>query len=258
MLSKFHRTLVNSLVVATLGMAAGPVLAAAQPAPFPQETRLVRFDYDENRTYDILTRPGAITNIKLQDGETLTAFALGDTVQWVFDQAPGNIFIKPSTSGLFTSATLTTNKRSYQLQFRSMATDGNWYQRVSWEYPSLIIARQAAEQQMKDLEAGEVQTSPEKLNFGYSVSGRADFAPTSVFDDGKFTWMRMPSGIQETPVVFLSEQGRLTLVNYSVRGEYLVVQRKADRFVLKSGNREVRVNAKGRGFQGFNSSPLEW
>lgn len=261
MAHELRRALVMAVAATSLVAGfAGAVQAAAQPAPFPQETRLISFVYDEHQTYDVLTRPGAITDIRLADGETMSAFALGDTVQWVFDQAPGHVFVKPVRPGLFTSATLVTNIRTYQLQLRSMPSDGNWYQQVTWSYPNIIVARQAEQKKLADMEAGEVHASPDKLNFSYKVSGRSDFAPSSVFDDGRFTWMRMPDGIQDTPAVFLREEGKLTLVNYSQRGNYLVVQRLADEFILKVGEREVVVASSKRRFSntGSSFSPLEW
>lgn len=235
---------------------AGPALAAMAPSAFPQETRLVRFVYDENRTFDILTRPGAVTDIWLPSGETLVAFVLGDTVQWIFDQAPGHIFVKPARENLFTSATIVTSKRSYQLQLRSMPADGNWYQRVSWEYQGLVVARQQAEEEAKP-EAGDLP-SPEKLRFGYKIKGSASFAPTTVFDDGRFVWMKLPSGTQETPAVFMREKNKLVLVNYTVQGGYLIAQRLADQFVLKTGKSEVHVVRQGGRDIGNRRSRFDW
>ena len=239
------------IVVAAFWCAAG-ASAGMEATSYPQETRLVRFVYDQNRSYDILTRPNTTTDIQLAQGEMVVAFALGDTVQWIVDQAPGHIFIKPTRENLFTSATLVTDKRSYQLQFRAMPEDGNWYQRVHWEYPSIVIARKQVEKKAKeekkrvsDLGAGAV-ASPDALNFDYEVKGEAPFAPITVFDDGRFTWMKMPDNAQDTPAVFLKNENenRLILVNYVIRGEFLVVQRLADAFVLKTGGHEVLVQKK--------------
>ncbi|OGT89801.1 MAG: hypothetical protein A2286_03965 [Gammaproteobacteria bacterium RIFOXYA12_FULL_61_12] len=227
----------------------GQANAAMEPSQFPQETRLVRFVFDENRTFDVLTQPNAITDIKMSSGETLVAFALGDTVQWVYDQAPGHIFIKPSRENLYTSATLVTDKRTYQLQLRSMPADGNWYQRVSWEYPSLVVARAGVTEQSvaptANAEAGDI-ASPDKLSFGYRVKGKAPFTPTNIFDDGERTWLRLPHGIQDTPAAFIRENGKLVLVNYSMRGDYMVVQRVIDELVLKAGKSEVVVKSEGK------------
>lgn len=250
--------LAKSIAAALFATAcAGQAMAAMEPASFPQETRLVRFVFDANRTFDILTRPNAITDLSLPPGETLTAFALGDTVQWVYDQAPGHIFIKPSREDLFTSATIVTNKRSYQLQLRSMPADGNWYQRVSWEYPELVVARQQQAAEEAKLEAGDIP-SPEKLRFGYKIKGDAAFAPTMVFDDGTFVWMKLPADTQETPAVFMREKNKLVLVNYTVRGDYILVQRLAEQLVLKTGKSEVQVIRQGGRDTGNSRTRFDW
>ncbi|MFD2274189.1 TrbG/VirB9 family P-type conjugative transfer protein [Undibacterium arcticum] len=38
-----------------------------------------------------------------------------------------------------TSATVITDKRTYQLLLTSNSTEGKWYQRVTWDYPELIL-----------------------------------------------------------------------------------------------------------------------
>ena len=242
----------SDVVAGTLLLTAlWPVNAAMAPTTFPQETRLVQFVYDSNRTYNILTHPNAITDIQLTDGETLTALALGDTVQWIYDQAPQHIFIKPTRENIFTSATIVTNKRSYQLLLRAMPADGNWYQRVTWSYPRLVVERKRViaeknkeKQRIAGLEAGPV-SSPNQLDFDYTIKGSTEFRPLSVFDDGRFTWLKMPPNSQTTPAVFLKRNGKLVLVNYTVRGDYIVVQRLAKTLVLKAGKPEVIIRRHG-------------
>lgn len=238
----------------------GQSFASMQATSFPQETRLVRFVYDKNRSYDIITRPNAVTDIQLGSNETLDAFVLGDTVQWIYDEATGHVLIKPTRENLFTSATIITNKRTYQLQLRSMPVDGNWYQRVSWEYPKLVIARknlvkkaQAEEKRISDLSAGPI-SSPENLNFKYSVKGKAAFKPVAVFDDGRFTWIQLPKSLQEVPAAFISDKsGKHVLVNYVIKGDFIVVQRLAKKIVLKTGSSEVFIT-KNTGFFSSNSN----
>ncbi|MDE3208753.1 MAG: TrbG/VirB9 family P-type conjugative transfer protein, partial [Pseudomonadota bacterium] len=94
------------------------------------QAKLVVFHYDANRAYTLYTRPGAVTDLELPAGETVQAMALGDSVQWVVEQSPGHVFIKPVRQGLFTSATLVTSRRTYQLILRSLKPEGVWFQRV--------------------------------------------------------------------------------------------------------------------------------
>ena len=94
---------------------------------------------------------------------------------------------------------------------------------------------------------------PQKLRFTYELSGDAPFKPTSVFDDGKFTWIRMPADLVELPALFAaSEDQELAIVNYIIKGEYMLAQRLMDTGVLRLGKQEVRFTRKkpSRGFFG--------
>jgi type IV secretion system protein VirB9 len=229
-------------------------IAHAQAAALPSssDTRLVLFVYDANDTYPILTRPGVVTDIQLAADETLDTLALGDTAQWTVAQSAGHVFVKPVRPDLYTSATLVTTKRVYQLTLRASPENGKWYQRVSWNYPDVLVYHRKEEARRKQQDAeeasrGEQQTvtrgvALEELNFGYAIKGAADFRPTQVLDDGRFTYLRMPARLQELPTVFVvGADGQAELVNTLVRGDYLVVQRLAPRLLLKLGKTEVSV-----------------
>ena len=130
------------LAVVTLLLFNGAVNAESEPFPLPSDNRLVVFRYDANQTYTVLAVPGAVTDIAIGDDEELTiAPALGDSVQWRVETAGRHVFVKPIKSDLFTSMTLVTTKRTYQVTLRSSPQGGKWYQRVSWEYPDIIIGQ---------------------------------------------------------------------------------------------------------------------
>jgi type IV secretion system protein VirB9 len=82
----------------------------------------------------------------------------------------------------------------------------------------------------------------ERLNFDYRMRGDAAFRPSQAFDDGRFTYIQLPAALQETPAVFVAgESGEGQLVNYMTRGRFLIVQRLADRFLLRLGSSQVEV-----------------
>lgn len=236
----------------------------------PGDTRLVQFRYDPNNTYTILTRPMSVTNIQLRDDEELVALALGDTIQWVVTDSERHVFIKPLASGLVTTATMVTTQRTYQMTLRSSPEDGMFYQQVTWHNPAVValerqrnqiltrahqIESRAIERERNvDREEGRVRGAVaasgvqlEDLNFDYDVKGSAQFAPTQVFDDGRFTWLRMPDH-QELPAVFMiNDSGDAELLNFTVQDRYIVIQRRVPGVLLKLGAQEVRVTPKGRG-----------
>lgn len=248
-----HLLSVAVCVPASLLPLAGPGAGAAHaqqaPVAMPQDTRLVVFRYDPNDSYLLLTRPGAVTHIALEPDESVVALALGDTAQWIVQDKGSNVFLKPLRADLYTSGTLVTNRRTYQLGLRSSPEGGAWYQRVSWTHPALIVLGGEASRDPSPAgpPAQPARERPsvdalriEKLNFDYRISGRAPFRPVQVLDDGRFTYLQMPAGLQEMPAVFVAgDAGEGELVNYLVRGRFVVVQRLADRLLLRLGRAQV-------------------
>ena len=76
---------------------------------------------------------------------------------------------------------------------------------------------------------------PERRNTAYSYTGSRASLPSAVFDDGQFTYFRWPENTS-TPALFLrAADGSESLVNYSVRDGYQIVQQTSPRFVLRDG-----------------------
>jgi type IV secretion system protein VirB9 len=107
-------------------------------------SRTQRFRYDPEVSFAILALPGVPTDVQLAADEHVTGFALGDTVQWVIEELPGHVFVKPLKPDLFTAGTLVTDRRTYQLTLRSGRPRDDWMQRVSWTYPDLVVLRAPA------------------------------------------------------------------------------------------------------------------
>ncbi len=256
------------LAFALVGSVSTPVIshAESQSISMPGDVRLVVFNYDANNTFTILSLPGNITDIQLNEGEKITALAMGDSVQWITAKADGHIFIKPTKPNIFTSATLVTDQRTYQLTLRSSPEGGKWYQRVSWQYPELIVMKQSEQEaqakaqiiaaeaikaeekkRQADVIATTVSRAPgnpvENLNFDYSVTGDSEFKPSQVFDDGKMTWLKMENKIQEWPATFIVDENNVTEVINPLRdGQFIKVTRLFKKCVLKLKNKEVIIN----------------
>jgi type IV secretion system protein VirB9 len=120
---------------------------------------------------------------------------------------------------------------------------------VSWSYPQdeLIALRR----QNQRAQAGQpVATSPidalESLNFRYRIEGdHPAWRPVRAFDDGQQVFIEFPSGIAQgemPPLWIIGAQGAAELVNYRVRGRYMVVDRLFGAAELRlGGDRQRRV-----------------
>jgi type IV secretion system protein VirB9 len=215
--------------------------------------RIVRFRYRQGRSETILTRPDAVTDLILPAGEHPVSLALGDTVRWVVAQDTHDIFIKPVRAGLFTSGTLVTNRRRYELIFVSVPPGSPWYQAVSWRTQSLWSLRDAppppsAIRPVRSRRPACPTGQPwyRRLHFAYRIHGKAPWRPVRVFDDGRRTFIELARGVQDMPALFVRHGHRYSLVNYRVHGRWILYPHRFRAAELQLGRRRVRMDRRLR------------
>jgi len=246
---------------------AQPVLTAGTdpfgPIPSPHDSRNVVFVYDPSTIYNLLAQAGQLMQVVLAPDEEIVTIQVSDRVRWQLsrveegDIAP-RIFIKPTQTGLVTTAAIVTavksasgtTERIYDLRLESTPEGGKRYQRVQFTYPQVEERKRSDRRrveealQREDVRVKEVEIASgiavETLNWNYVVSGKAAFKPDAVFDDGKFTYLKMPA-TAEWPAVFLGNRSEATIVKTARRGEYMVVQRLVDKLLLKIDDAEIHV-----------------
>ncbi|WP_343617410.1 P-type conjugative transfer protein TrbG [Novosphingobium sp.] len=235
------------------------------------------YGWNEGVLYRLLAAPGAVTDIALQPGETMTSVAAGDTVRWtVGDTSSGtgeekrvHILVKPFAAGLSTNLIIATDRRTYHLEM--LSTVGTAMAAISWTYPQgdlIAIRRQRAEVASASqnggaaagtaVEAGSGQGRPDAapglqagglsldhLNFGYAISGdNPAWRPLRAFDDGRQTFIEFPAsiGVGEAPPLFvLGDKGEAQLVNYRMAGRYYVVDRLFSSAQLRLGTKKQAI-----------------
>mgnify|MGYP001304176297 FL=1 len=215
------------------------------------------FVYASGGLYQVTTAVGRVTDIMLQEGETLSetgAVAAGDTVRWVIGEASSgsgparrtHILVKPTDPGLVTNLVINTDRRTYHVELRSTAAI--YMASIGWSYPQDgLIALEARAADAARFAATQVATGldAEKLDFGYRISGdRPPWRPAQVFDDGAKTYILFAPTIaqSELPPLFLIGDGKKAeLVNYRVSGRTIIVDRLFDRAELRLGTKKQQV-----------------
>lgn len=238
-----------------------PYNAGTDPVTLPNDARIAIFPYSRDQIFRILTAPAKLTTIELAPGEKLTVDpAMGDSVSWTIDTDGANhVYIKPMKPGMVNTLHLTTNLREYDMTLVSSPLGGLFYQSVRFRYTGSLMAKVRARAEAAGggaqnddgaTDSGPIGVSPEKLNFEYTISGSAPFKPETVFDDGKFVWLRLPADAPfAVPIV--KDHGDDVAPNFIRRGPYIVVQQLADRIVLRAQNDEVIITRGRRGLFGF-------
>lgn len=231
--------------------------SAAEAIPAPKENRIVRYTYSPDVIFRILSVPNLTTHLELGEDEGVKETpAIGDQAQWMVTGGPRHLFIKPLRFDLETSLTIVTNKRTYQFQLIAGKTaTAQVFQKVSFLYPDRemeVKLRKDAETANVEAEqtrlAGQVvatNVDPATLDFGFKIEGDATFRPTTVYSNGKFTFLVMPT-TQDSPAIFLlDENENPSLINYQVKSNMIVVERVAANLLLKLGNAEVKITKRG-------------
>lgn len=213
------------------------------------------FVYAPGALFQVYAAVGRVTDILLQEGETLSdtgAVAAGDTVRWVIGEAASgtgaarrtHILVKPAEPGLVTNLVINTNKRTYHVELRSTA--GTYMASVGWSYPrdGLIAVHGSADRPVAPAHVA-AGIDPTQLNFGYRLSGaKPPWRPVQVFDDGAKSYLLFPPDIarSELPPLFLiGEDKRAALVNYRISGRYMVVDRLFEHAELRLGTKKPQI-----------------
>lgn len=228
--------------------------------PVINNSRMVSYTWSTSRSFAVRALAGMNTDVELPEDETLYGFYLSNAQDWSFQVTKDQkrVLIKPAQPGLYNTALMVTNKRSYQLTLISVAPNALWFQRVEWRIPmdiqsvgnGVYIAPNAPySNTAAPTNAGPqasagvppLSVDPTKIYTSYDIKGNAAFRPIEVFDDGVRTWLRFPAGMQDMPAIFAITDGKLDVVDFSVANGYVIVPRVAATFELSLNGTKVTI-----------------
>lgn len=236
-------TLAAALCFAT---AAAPHIARAQAVQ--------QYDYQPDRVYQVRTGLGITTQIELSPNEKILDYSTGFSSGWELSRRENVFYIKPKNVDVDTNLMIRTATHSYIFELKVVATDwrtldqartkGVQY-KVTFNYPGDTSFSTAAS---KAAETPELNTSLVKgrdYNFNYDYATRSKKAPwlvpVNVYDDGRFTYIKMsdmkqfPTG--NFPSVYMREtaHGDDSVVNTTVEGNTIVVHGTYRFLVIRHG-----------------------
>jgi type IV secretion system protein VirB9 len=188
----------------------------------------------------VVCRPNRLTDIALQPGEKVTAVHAGDTTRWLINPAKSgsgasetvHVVVKPLLPDISTNLLVMTDRRTYNLDL--VSSPQNFVPSLRFSYPDDAISGWGAfiaENRKQDIvlsdERDSGRMSPDDLYFGYTITGKADWKPLRVFDDGVKTYIEMPAKYKslEAPVLMFYEGRQMKMVNYRVKDRFYIVDR---------------------------------
>jgi type IV secretion system protein VirB9 len=214
-----------------------------------------------------------VCDIALQQGERISAINLGDTVRWTVepaiagegDSAVQHVVVKPLDVGLETSLVVATDRRIYHMRLRSDRT--RYMPQVAFSYTDGIGLGKRKPKPPKESKTvlpqgvatapvasgppalpSTVAPSPEpeylsNINFNYVITGTAAWKPVRAYNDGKKTYLHMPSAASMTQgeapsllILSADSAGKdAAPVSYRMEGDSYVVDSVFDKAILVAG-----------------------
>lgn len=225
------------------------VLASAGPLAAPahaDDARLVEVRYDESRVVRINGQVKVQATIKFADDEAIENVAIGDSESWQVtpNKRANLLFVKPLSPRASTNMTVVTNERTYLFDLVASPSAKPIYV-LSFTYPEKPKPIELpGEAQLADArtptEIAAAQDplavqDPAELNFAWAASGDAALLPVRTFDDGEAVFMTWPEGRAVPAILMAGPKGAEGPVNFTVRGDTIVVDGVPSEIVLRSG-----------------------
>lgn len=213
--------------------------AAGVPTPGVLDPRIQTVDYDPDQVVLLQGTLGYQFMIEFGQDEKIQTVSIGDALGWQVtpNRNAGVLFLKPIDRGSATNMTVLTDQRRYafELQVAPPASTAPILYIARMTYPQPVMAA------IEPAAPPAPEAPPTVANSSYSMTGSLDGRPARIFDDGKMTYFEWPPQAS-TPAIFAAAaDGSESLVDYVVRGPYVVVEQLGARFMLRNGKSVITV-----------------
>jgi type IV secretion system protein VirB9 len=230
-----------------------PVIVMAETNPphgaFDPRVRVV--DYNAQDVVKLTTFYGVSTHVQFGPREVIKDVAVGDTQAWEIIPRGSHLFIKPKAEKADTNVTVVTDRRVYnfalvvegrKVRDADAWRDPNLVFSLSFRYPDeeadrVTVAAHETARKEQAAEAKERLQAAKQVdaNRDYWVAGSEEISPTAARDDGRFIYLTFGLNKDMPAVYAVDAEGNESLVNTSVEGNEIVVQRMVKQLTLRKG-----------------------
>lgn len=233
-----NRAAAFALALATATLATTPAMA--------DDPRLVDLEYDPAQVVRINGKARVQATIMFAEDEVIENVAIGDSQSWQVtpNKRANLLFVKPLADNAVTNLTVVTSQRTYLFDLVASPRNRPVYV-MSFRYPELEAAKAAAAEleARRQANASEMAAAtdpfavldPADLNFAWDKRGDASLHPVRAFDDGRATFLSWPTDRAVPAILITDSEGTEGPVNFTVRGETIVVQAVPRQIVLRHG-----------------------
>lgn len=261
-----------SVVLAAAGLAAVVPVGVAQEVPAGAVAvgrRVVdTYAYVPDAVYPVRTGLGITTQIELDPSEQILDYSTGFSSGWELSRRDNVFYLKPKNVDVDTNMVVRTAAHSYIFELKVVATDwrelsqaraaGVQY-KIRFSYPPESFGpatATGAEPEPEPVDLVRASTAIEKdrrYHYGYDYATRSKAAwmvPVAVYDDGRFTYIRLNDGVAfpsgNFPAVYARERERSEefVVNTTVEGSTIIVHGTYPYLLMRHGDNVVGLRRK--------------
>lgn len=240
-------------------------LAAAMVAfslPALADSRIRTETYSTEQVYSIYTQVGRAALIQLEEGERLSgdasALAIGHAEAWTIGVRGNNIVFKPRLEQPITNMVVISNKRTYTFDLKMANSRQPPTYILRFNYPDAQAAQQSAARARQDralqtlIDTGAIHDTM-LPNYSYFGQGSQHLAPTTIWDNGRFTYLTFSNGKDMPSIYRVEADGSETLLNTHIEGDTTIIHEVNEKIILRLGRSVLLIVNRGFNAQGtFN------
>jgi type IV secretion system protein VirB9 len=220
------------------------VTAPAWSAP---DSRLRTAEYSADEVFRLRGQAGFQIDVQFESGETFIGLGAGDLVGLAFFAQDNHLFIKPKAAQVVTNLTVLTNRRHYQFDYSTLGHGDAPMYALRFTYPP--VSGQTGTIASRRIDDGLASgVADRERNYDYWFCGADSLMPVAAWDDGVHTRLRFAARAEQPALFVRNDDDSESLLNFSMDGDEVLVQRVARRFVLRRG--ALKGCIVNRGFRG--------
>jgi type IV secretion system protein VirB9 len=217
---------------AVLQAAYAPLPAAAD-AVVPTRTGadgIVRYQFP-GPAPTLACAPLTVCTIALQNGESVSGLATGDSERWIIATSPSGpggttplVLVKPKEDALRTNLVIATTAHVYYVDLVSSTRWTN--SKIAFYYPSEEVAAQNAADAKRAADAvlNAPPVAPDNADDKYTIRGANQILPQRVYNDGVHTYVHYDALPTDLPIlVAIAPDGSNQIVNYRLLENTFIV-----------------------------------
>ncbi len=230
-----NRCLLKSLAVALALLLPATGIAATYPKASRVDGRLRYTSYHPDQVYVLQAAIGRALFIQFGEGEEMEKFYTGDSDAWEVGKHANLVAIKPTAETPDTNLIIsTTAGRVYTFDL-ALNERAPMYG-IRFSYPDEQRRATETARAKQELAASLDPNGQTRRNYRYAGAGSREVEPAEIFDNGTHTFMRFPENMTFPSVFAIGPDGGETLVNKTVRDNWLILPRVGRQWRLRHGN----------------------